>query len=199
MKNSSTLLTLCVFSLGLIISSCGGGGGGKKVLVMASGKVTVNGNTINLQPGTSHNEATFVPEGDNVTVVSPDGSKEYPISENGYYLLNLKKDTIVGSRQRVGSAETAQQEISLDNLKVRIDSLQQLMAGTNVNEQAGTFNIPPSTIKKLTDNTNADIIGPFKSAPTSFDPNKEYEIYKFFTNKETAELVEKFRKMVAEE
>ena len=45
----------------------------KKVLVMASGKVQMEGNTVTLDPGTTHNEITFEPDGDNITVVSPSG------------------------------------------------------------------------------------------------------------------------------
>ncbi len=69
----------------------------KKVLVMASGKFDVNGNTITLKPGTTHTENSFVPTADVVSVVSPSGTQEFEVKENGFYLLNLKKDTVSGA------------------------------------------------------------------------------------------------------
>lgn len=179
----------------LSITACGGGGG-KKVLVMASGKIQSNGNTINLQPGTSHNELTFVPEGDSITVVSPSNTQGFSVKEDGLYVLNLKKDTIVGTRQRVGKeGETVQPRITQENLKLRIDSIYQLMIAYNVREDAGQYNLPPFTIKKITNNTDAEIIGPFRPLPKSFNPALEHEVYKFHTNKEVWELILKLHKM----
>jgi hypothetical protein len=109
--------------------------------------------------------------------------------------LNLKKDTLVGSYQRVGS-ENSQQVITQENLKLRIDSLNQLMAGTNTNTSNRNFCIPPNQIAKVSANTNAEIIGPYKTVPGSFAAGKEHEIYKFYTNKEMQEIVGKLSKMV---
>jgi hypothetical protein len=178
----------------LLITACGGGG--KKVLVMASGKVQVSGNTINLSPGSSHNEATFVPEGDSITVVTPSNTQGFSVKESGFYLLNLKKDTIAGTRQRVGKeGETAQQRITQENLKFRIDSLYQLMIAYNVSDSNGQYNLPPFTIKKLTNNTEAEVIGPFRPLPSSFNPALEHEVYKFYTNKEIWDLILRLHKM----
>ena len=180
----------------LFITACGGGGG-KKVLVMASGKFQVSGNTINLTPGTSHNESTFVPEGDSITVVTPSNTQGFSVKESGFYLLNLKKDTIAGTRQHVGlQGETAQQpRITQENLKFRIDSLYQLMIAYNVADSNGQYNLPPFTIKKLTNNTEAEVIGPFRPIPNSFNPAVEHEVYKFYTNKEIWDLILKLHKM----
>lgn len=178
-----------------LITACGSGGG-KKVLVMASGKVQINGNTINLQPGTSHNETSFAPTGESISVVTPSGTQEFPVKENGLYLLNLKKDTISGTRQRIGKEGDAPQEvISQENLKFRIDSLYQLMISYNVSDSNGQYNIPPSTIKKITNNTDAEIIGPYRPLPKSFNPALDHEVYKFYTNKEIWDLILKLHKM----
>lgn len=177
------------------LAACGGGGG-KKVLVMASGKIQVSGNTINLTPGSSHNESTFVPQGDSITVVSPSNTQGFSVKESGFYLLNLKKDTISGTRQRVGKeGETAQPRITQENLKQRIDSLYQLMIAYNVADSNGQYNLPPFTIKRLTDNTEAEVIGPFRPVPASFNPALEHEVYKFYTNKEIWDLILKLHKM----
>ncbi len=184
----------CLYALTVLLVSCGGGG--KKVLVMASGKVDVKGSTINLTPGTGHNEASFAPDGNTISVVSPSGTEEFDVAENGYYILNLKKDTIAGTYQKIGQeGDTPQQIITQDDLKFRIDSLYQLMIAYNIADSNGQYNIPPFTIKKITNNTNAEIIGPFKPLPSSFNPALEHEIYKFYTNKEIWDLILKLHKM----
>ena len=53
------------------------------------------------------------------------------------------------------------------------------------------------SIAKITKNTDAQIIGPFRKIPGSFDPSKEHEVYKFFTNKEISDIIEKVKKNMA--
>jgi hypothetical protein len=171
-------------------------GGGKKVLVMASGKVNANGNTVTLEPGTTHNEISFVPESDSVIVVSGAKTAGFTVKDPGLYILNLKNDTIVGSYLQTGTDNTPK-VISQSELAVRMDSLKQLMAGTNVNEQSKNYNIPPFSIALITKNTDAQIIGPYVKVPGSFDPNQKHEIYKFFTNKEVVGTLEKLSKMIS--
>jgi hypothetical protein len=178
----------------ILLTACSGGG--KKVLVMASGKIQVSGNTVNLAPGTSHNEISFVPEGDSISVVSPSGTEGYSVAEDGLYILNLKRDTVAGTYQPVAKeGEMPPQVITQDNLKFRIDSLYQLMIAYNVSDSNKEYNIPPFTIKKITNNTDAEIFGPFRPIPRSFNPALEHEVYKFYTNKEIWELILKLHKM----
>lgn len=178
------------------LAACSGGGGGKKVLVMVSGNVTVSGNNIELKPGSGHKETTIEPEGDAITVSSPSGTTNYPVPESGFYILNLKNDTLIGSRQALGKeGSTPPQVISQENLKFRIDSLNQLMAGANVNEKGGQYNLAPFSIKKISANAASEVVGPYRLIPASFDPNIEHEVYKFYTNKEMHDLVKKLEKM----
>jgi hypothetical protein len=162
----------------IFFASCGGGG--KKVIVMASGKIEINENTVSLQPGSTHNESTLTPNGDKITVNSPTGNQEFDVKESGLYLLNLKKDTLAGSYQRTGT-DNSQQVISQENLWQRVDSLNQLMAGQNVSDAKRNYHLPPFTIRKISTNTNAQIVGPYRKIPGSFDPNQEHEVYKFYT------------------
>jgi hypothetical protein len=192
MKQISSII---IIILVIIFSSCSKGGG-KKVVVMASGEVQVNGNTITLQPGTTHNEIIFVPDGDSIIVNSPSGNMGFSVKEDGLYLLNLKKDTLIGSYQRTGT-DNSQQVISQENIWQRVDSLNQLMAGKNVSEAAKNYNIPPFTIARITRNTDAQIIGPYRKLPASFDPSQEHEVYKFYTTKEIMEIISKVKKMLA--
>src|SRR5215210_671424 len=142
-------LTLISF-ISFFLYSCGGGG--KKVVIMASGSIKVNGNTINLQPGTTHNEETIVPDGDKITVNSPSGNKDFDVKESGLYLLNLKKDTIAGSYQKTGT-DNSQIVITQENLWERVDSLTMLMKGQGVSEAKRNYSLPPMTIAKITKNT----------------------------------------------
>jgi hypothetical protein len=189
MKAFGVLLAISCF-----LVSCGGGG--KKVLVMASGKVAVNGNTITLTPGSTHNEATVEPDGDKITVSSADGNKDFDVKESGLYLLNLKKDTLAGSYQKTGT-DNSQIVITEENLWQRVDSLSQLMKGQNVSEAKRNYSLPPFSIARITKNTNAQIVGPYRKLPGSFDPSKEHEVYKFYTNKEIADIIEKVKKNMA--
>lgn len=167
----------------------------KKVVVMASGKVQIKDNVITLEPGTTHTENEIVVTTSKLTVTTPSGPSEYAVPEAGLYILNIKNDTLVGSYQHIGT-DNSQQVISQENLKIRIDSLKQLMAGINANAAKRNFSIPPNHITKISENTRSQIIGPYKKVPASFEGGKEHEIYKFYTNKEMQEIVEKLSKMV---
>ena len=171
-------------------------GGGKKVVIMASGKIQANGNNITLDPGSTHNEETIVPDGDKITVTTPTGNKDFEVKEPGLYLLNIKKDTLAGSYQKTGT-DNSQIVITQENLWERVDSLTLLMKGQGVSEAKRNFSIPPMSIAKITKNTDAQIIGPFRKIPGSFDPSKEHEVYKFFTNKEISDIIEKVKKNMA--
>jgi len=171
-------------------------GGGKKVVIMASGKIQANGTHITLEPGSTHNEETIVPDGDKITVTTPTGNKDFEVKEPGLYLLNIKKDTLAGSYQKTGT-DNSQIVITQENLWERVDSLTLLMKGQGVSEAKRNYSIPPMSIAKITKNTDAQIIGPFRKIPGSFDPSKEHEVYKFFTNKEISDIIEKVKKNMA--
>ena len=174
----------------VLFTACSGGG--KEVLVMGSGKVTLGENSVTIEPGSRHNEEKLRVTGDKITVNGFPGVTEVPVTEAGLYILNLKKDTLVGSYQRVveGMGET---RITQAILKKRVDSLNHLMVGSNVNAANRNFFLPPGQIAKITTNTNAQVIGPYLKVPTSFEGGKEHEIYKFSTNKEINELIQKLR------
>lgn len=185
---------LYFLSFATIISIVACGGPGKKVKIMASGKITVTGNTIALEPGTQHNEQELSVSGDKITVTDGGASTDYPVTEPGIYILNLKTDTLVGSYQKVGT-ESVSKTLTQEDLAKSIDSLQQLMAGANVSAANRNYCIAPNKLAKISSNLNADIIGPYLKMPSSFEGGKEYEIYKFSTNKEMMEVVEKLRKL----
>jgi hypothetical protein len=169
-----------------------------KVLVWSSGKITIAGNNITLEPGTQHNEQQFVPSGNSFTVSAPGYNQNFTISTPGLYVLNLKTDTIVGSFQRVGT-DNSQVVITQDELRHRIDSLNQLMRCANVSEANRNFCIPPRQLARISANLNAQLIGPYLRMPASFEGGKELEVYKFSTNKEVQDVVTKLSGMTGGE
>src|SRR5205823_1834943 len=105
MKELKVAITVLLISA---LTACSGGS--KKVLIMASGKLTVDEKdqkNIRFEPGTTHNEKEITLASGNketLTVQSPQGNKTYDVNENGHYVLNLKPDTLVGGVVRYGSS-----------------------------------------------------------------------------------------------
>jgi hypothetical protein len=189
-------LTLIVCTACIVFfSSCSGDA--KKVVVMASGTITVKDNVITLDPSNRHNEQTIPVSADKLIVKSPEGEVELPVPGKGLYVLNLKKDTLVGSYQRVGAGE-GEKKITREELSRRVDSLSQLMAGTNTGGSGRNFNIPPNKVAKISENAEAEIIGPFRKLPGSYEAGKEHEIYKFYTNKEVVEIINRIKPLTAD-
>lgn len=185
-----------------LLAACGGGTE-RKVLVMVKGTVTAAERTVTVKEGTGYSEAELVLKGNekaSLTANTSAGSKNIDIpAEAGYYILSLRSDTVVGSLQQLGTASGGGQVISQDNLKAKIDSLEQLTMGSNVSAANHNFLISPNQLVKVTSNTNARIFGPFRRVPASgIEPSadgKELEVYKFSTNNEIRETVEKLKKM----
>lgn len=176
----------------------------KKVKVMSSGKIQVDEatKTITLEPGTQHNEAdlTLTAKDKTVTVKSPDGDQTYEVPDNGFYLLNIKNDTLIGNMLSFGNSG-APTSITNEQLEHIIDSTQQLINGQNASDANKTYFIVPKTIKKLTTNLNAQVINPYSNIPGDVKADKDGkapEIYKFFTAKQKREalneLVERMKK-----
>lgn len=188
MKKLPVLPLLLLLTL---LSACGGKE--KKVIIMASGKLMIDDMTISIDPGTTHNEKELIVKGDKITLKNGTTVADIMVTEPGLYVLNMKMDTLVGSYQRVGTENTTQR-LTQEDLQKKIDSLEQLTAGTNVSAAARNFNISPGRIARITGNTAATVIGPYLKMPSSFEGGKEYEIYKFSTNKEIRETIDKLRK-----
>jgi uncharacterized protein YcfL len=167
----------------------------KKVMIMASGKITVTDKTIALEPSFSHNEQEVVFTDDKLTlgVKSTDGTnKTFDLSENGIYLLNLQKDTLIGGTVNYGTS-TMPATITGEQLDHIIDSTQQLMQGLNASDAKGSFFIPPFVIKKVSSKSNARVIGSFKGIPYQLDKDSDGnvpDVIKFFTNKQKRETLD---------
>ena len=174
--------------LALMLASCSSNHV-KKVIVMANGKLTVDESKqkLKLEPSNTHNEEELVfNSGDKITlsVESPNGTKTYNVDNDGVYLLNLKTDTLTGGIVNY-SAEGRASSMSREQLDHMIDSTQQLIEGRNVSDANKNYFVIPGNIKKITENTKARLIGPYKGIPYQVDEGAE--IYKFFTNKQQRE------------
>lgn len=167
----------------------------KKVKIMASGKIAVDDatKTVTLTPGTQHNEADIVltEKDKGVTVKSPEGDNVYETPDGGSYILNLKTDTLIGSMVNFGNGG-APSSLTNEQLDHIIDSTQQLINGQNASDEKKTYFLLPKTIKKLTSNTNAQLINPYNNIPGSVSVDKDGntpEIYKFNTAKQKRETL----------
>ncbi|GAO42852.1 lipoprotein [Flavihumibacter petaseus] len=171
----------------------------KKVVVMASGKITPNGDVVQFEPGTQHNEATLTITGDKITVKSGNDSKEYPVPETGSWLLNLQKDTLIGSVQNYGGEATREGNITQELLMERMDSLKQLIQGANVTPARKNHFLAPNSLKKITSDDNTIIVGPFRGMPASLSPDSKGnvpEVYKFITVDDARQTLDKLEKML---
>ncbi len=175
----------------------------KKVVVMASGKFTVsqNGDAIQFEPGTQHNEEVINLKGDKITLNNGGTTKDISVAEPGVYLLNLKNDTLIGSLQVFGDASTRESRITQEELMTRMDSLQQLMVGSNVTPERKNHYLAPGDFKKISAEDNAIVVGPYRGIPASLSPDadgKVPEVYKFITNKDARATLDRLTKMLKE-
>jgi hypothetical protein len=173
----------------------------KKVLIMGRGKITAKDNNISMTDGSGYTEETVDINGDKpVTwnVTTPSGKTTINIpEEKGFYILNLKTDTIVGSQQIMGK-DLGGRTMSQEELKVKIDSLTKLTTGANVSPESHNFFILPNQLAKVSGNIEAKVFGPFNKIPGTLEADKNGnapEIYKFYTNVGMRELIANLKKM----
>ena len=187
-----------VFSVLFVAALTACSGSGKKIVVMASGKLTIDANDqkiLKLDPGTTHTEKEIILTGgdkETITVQSASGNKTYDVNESGCYLLNLKPDTLVGGVVNYGVGNKAS-NLTGEDVDHIIDSTQKLMMGQNASDDKKTYFILPFTIKKISSNIDARIVGPYNGIPGSVDAGssgKMPEVYKMFTNKLKREAVD---------
>jgi hypothetical protein len=80
--------------------------------------------------------------------------------------------------------------ISTQQLEHIIDSTQQLLLGQNASDANKTYFLTPGSIKKVSANEGARILGPYNAIPAKVEADKDGkapEFYKFFTNAQKRE------------
>jgi len=174
----------------------------KKVLIMGRGTIVTNGNDVTMKEGVGYTEETAEVNGSegavwNVTTPAGKNTVNIP-AEKGFYILNLRKDTIIGSQQIFGTDISSNRTITQEELKRKIDSLTQLIQGSNVSPSGHNYFVLPNKPTKISDNPDAKVFGPFTKIPGTLEADKNGkapEIYKFYTNNEMRELIANFKKM----
>lgn len=176
----------------LLIQSCVSHS--KKVIIYASSDIQVDNSqkNITVTDGTTHHEKELEFSGGDevqINVTSATGKYILDAKDDGLYIANLKPDTVVGSQQHVG--QTVESKITQEQLKQRTDSLSQLVLGRNISEAGHNFFIPPHQIVKIGTDTRSKVFGPFTSIPSAFDAGSAPAVFKFYTNNEVREIINK--------
>lgn len=168
---------------------------------MGRGEITAKDNNISMTDGSGYTEQTVEINGDkpvtwNVTTPSGKTTVNIP-QEKGFYILNLKSDTIVGAEQIMGK-DLGGRTISQEELKVKIDSLTKLTTGSNVSADGHNYFIVPNQLIKVSSNMDVKVFGPFTKIPGTLDADKNGnapQLYKFYTNSEMRDLIDNLKKM----
>lgn len=172
----------------------------KKIMVLSKGdaKVDLTAKTIEVTNGAGSGETEMLYNtADKVVLKVKENDKvvEIEIPENGYYILNTKQDTIIGSYQNYTSVEAANDTsklITQEMIKKSIDSLIALTEGKNISAANRNYYIPPYTAIKVTSNTKAFIVGPYHNMTTiQKEGDQEPEVYRFYSIKQIREKIEK--------
>lgn len=185
-----------VFSTLLFLSACSSHQ--KKVLLYADSKIQVDESqkNITVDDGTTQveQELNFNSGYPIVLNISgPNGKYTLEVKEDGLFLANLKKDTVVGSMQHTG--ESRHTRITQEELQKQLDSLNKLIKGENISATAKNYFIPPGHVVKISNFSNAKIFGPYQPVPSAFDASSVPEIYKFYSLSEEKEIIAKLTEM----
>lgn len=175
----------------------------KKVIIYANSKAEISeaAKTITNKDNTGHVDQTYTySTGDALTfTVQPMEGAAYTIEvpEDGYYIVNTKaKDTIIGGFQKYSTPEEANRMMTQDDLKRNIDSLKQMVAGTNISAANRTFYILPGKAAKITENVQAEIVGPYhRMTSIAKTGDEEPEVYRFYSISEVRETIAKLEKL----
>jgi hypothetical protein len=181
-----------LFGAVLLLASCKD----KKMIVMSKGPAEVNtdNKTIKAKDGSGHEEKEVTLGGNDVVykISAPAGETSVELKGGGLFIVNVKNDTVIGSLQRYGDPKLAQNMLTQDNMKRQIDSLQLLVEGKNVSEANHNFFILPNTAVKISENTNAMVVGPYHRMRSAEKVDgKDPEVYRFYSIKEVREMIGK--------
>jgi hypothetical protein len=170
----------------------------KKILVYANSDIVLDESqkNISVQDGNTQIEKELTFSGSDPVVLnikSPQGNYSLEAKDDGYFIANLKKDTIVGSLQHTGSISHSR--ITQDELKIQLDSLNKLVKGANISPEAKNYFIPSGKIDKISNQTSVKVFGPFTSIPTDFDVSSVQEIYKFYNLSEVEKIISRLTDM----
>lgn len=193
-KNSAFLLLVVLVGF----TACKGHE--KKILVYANSDIQVDNTKTHItvtDGGPHHEQELDFTGGDPVTldIQSPSGKLSLSAPDDGLYILNLKTDTVVGSKQHVGAEGGGM--ITQDALAQKLDSLKKLVADQNVSDANQNYFILPGKMARITPETQAKVFGPFTTVPGGFDAGSVPAIYKFYSMTEMREIIANLQKMTS--
>jgi lipopolysaccharide export system protein LptA len=182
--------------LSLMISACSTHQ--KKILIYSNSDLQMDDShkNITVTEGNTQIEKELIFNGSDpveLNVKGPQGSYKLEAAEDGYYLANLKADTVVGSMQHTG--HTQQTRITQATLKIQLDSLNKLVRGENITADGKNYFVPPGKIVKISPFTSIKVFGPFTTIPSDFDAGSVTEIYKFYNLSEVNKIIGKLTEM----
>lgn len=191
-------LFLSCLTVILLLSSCSSDQ--KRVVVFSKGSVDINTDTktIKATDGAGHEDKSvdFVGKNVELTLNTPAGEAKVTLTENGYYVVNVKNDTIIGSQVNYTDPQLSNQVITQEALRFKIDSLHNLVNNKNVSKANRNFYILPNSAVHITDNFDAIIVGPFhKMRSAESKDGKAPEVYRFYSIKEIRETIAKLEGM----
>lgn len=170
---------------------------------MANGDLDKKSTATNIQidQGNSYVEQEYLVDGD-AALKAKLGSEEKSanIQGSGYYLWNLKKDTLIGGKQNIAEGTIKDATITQEMLKVKIDSLQQLVNNQNVSEANHNYFVLPGQLAKITSSTDVLLVGPYNTIPRQLDETKysaKTEVYKFYTAQDIRTQIERLKGLMA--
>jgi hypothetical protein len=189
MKNLIALLVVAI-----VLSACSSQN--KKIVVMSKGEAVVNtdAGTISAKDGAGHNEKEAYAGGGKIAfkLSSPAGDAAVELEEPGLYVVNVKTDTILGSYQNYIDPKLAQNVMTQEVLRQKLDSLKLLSEGKNVSAANRNFFILPNHAVHITGNSEALVVGPYHQMRSAEKINgKDPEVYRFYSIKEVREMIDK--------
>ena len=196
MKNILLLAGIIV----IVFVSCSSGS--QKIIVYSNNGAAIDeaSKVITTKDTFGHNNKEIKFSGSDkktIVVKSGAGDQNIDIEGAGYFIVNAKaRDTIIGGLQKYSTPEEANRVMTQEQLSHNIDSLKQMMTGTNTNAANKTFFILPYTAAKITDNEDAFIVGPYhRMTSIAKEGDKDPEVYRFYSIREVRETVGKLEKL----
>jgi hypothetical protein len=191
-------LAACL-SLIVLLASCADET--KKVFVISEGTANINTDerTINVAgSGHEEKEVLFHESGKmDLKLNTPRGNTTVPFTGNGIFILNAKRDTIVGSYVNYTAPKTQGKRITEAEMVANVDSLQRILAG-NVT-YGKTYFILPGQAARITENQDATVITPFhQMSSIAVEKGKTPEVYRFYMISEVRATLEKLKTLMGE-
>jgi hypothetical protein len=170
----------------------------KTIVVMSKGAadIDLNAGTIKSKDGSGHEEKVLSINSKKLVLQlsTPAGEATVEMSANGLYVVNVKKDTIIGSYQNYIAAGQSKNVITQESLKQKIDSLVLLTEGKNISAANRNYFILPNQAVLITGNAAAEVVGPYHQMRSAEKVDgKDPEIYRFYSIREIRETIQKLQ------